>query len=397
MSTPPTAVSTELRVPPSKGNRLVSTILAAICGAAAIVAAAMFSTKPPTPVPPPPGMTVGEHSIDLQPHAPQWSVLRLGKATAPREIYSDPVPARVRIDEASAARVGSPLAGRINTVLVELGQKVKKGDALFTVSSGDLPTMRGDLAKATVDVEVARAQYQRVHDMVAARLMPGKEELAAAAQKREAELAEQAAQSKLQALRVAPTKTDNEFKVTAPRDGVVVEKSVLPSQEVDSNTTLMQIADVNGVWVLADLFESDAAGITVGTPARITLPALPGYSIDAKVESVSAVVDAERHSVPIKVRLPNIDGRLKPNQYAEMRFRVEVPANTAEVAAGSLVSDGATQYVYVQDQPGKLTKRKVVAGPVREGRVIIMSGLAVGETVVEQGGILLDNQIELSH
>jgi RND family efflux transporter MFP subunit len=285
----------------------------------------------------------------------------------------------------------------VNDVFVELGQKVKKGDPLFTVNSGDLPTLRSELAKATVDVEVASAQYQRVHDMVQARLMPGKEELAAAAQKREAQLGEQAAQSKIQALRVAATKNDNEFKVTAPRAGVVVETSVLPSQEVDSNTTLIQIADVSGVWVLADLFESDASGISVGTPARITLPALPGLTIDGKVDAVSAVVDPDRHSVPVRVRLPNPDGRLKPNQYAEMRFRVAVPASTAEVAATALVSDGATQYVYVQEQPGKLVRRKVVAGPVREGRVIIMSGLAVGETVVEQGGILLDNQIELSH
>jgi RND family efflux transporter MFP subunit len=303
----------------------------------------------------------------------------------------------VRIDETVAARVGSPLAGRVNSVFVELGQKVKRGDPLFTVASGELPTLRGELAKAQVDVEVARAQYQRVHDMVAARLMPGKEELAAAAVKREAELAQQASTSKLAALRIAATKTDNEFKVTAPRDGVVVEKSVLPAQEVDSNTTLMQIADVSVVWVLADLFESDAAGISVGTPARIALPALPGFSIDAQVDSVSAVVDPERHSVPVRVHLPNPDGKLKPNQYAEMRFRVSVPASTAEIAVSALVSDGATQYVYVQEQPGKLVRRKVVAGPVRDGRVVIMEGLAVGETVVEQGGILLDNQIELSH
>lgn len=395
MSTPRTIVPPLHPAP--KGSRWLSVFLAAIGGAAAILAAASFSRQPPTPLSPPQGIRVQEESVTLATHAPQWSVLRLGKAKEPREIYSDPVPARVRIDETVAARVGSPLPGRVNSVFVELGQQVKKGDALFTVNSGDLPTLRGELAKARVDVEVASAQYQRVHDMVAARLMPGKEELAAAAQKREAEFAQQAAESKLQALRVGTTKNDNEFKVTAPRDGVVVEKSVLPSQEVDSNTTLMQIADVSGVWVLADVFEGDASGISVGTPARITLPSQPGFAIDARVDSVSAVVDAQRHSVPVRVRLPNPDGHLKPNQYAEMRFRVTVPASTAEIAASSLVSDGATQYVYVQERPGMLTRRKVVPGPVREGRVVITRGLAVGETVVEQGGILLDNQIELSH
>jgi RND family efflux transporter MFP subunit len=372
-------------------------VLAAVGGGLAITAAAMFSTKPPTPLPPPRGMTVGEHVITLSSNAPQWNVLHLAKATTTREAYGDPVPARVRIDETSAARVGSPLAGRVNNVFVELGQNVKKGTSLFTVASGELPTLRGELARATVDVEVARAQYQRVHDMVAERLMPGKEELAAAAQKREAELAQQAAESRLQALRITATKNDNEFTVTAPRDGVVVEKNVLPAQEVDSETTLMQIADVSTVWVLADLFESDAMGIAPGTPARITLPSLPGYLIETKVDSVSAVVDAERHSVPVKVRLPNPDARLKPNQYAEMRFRTALPSGTAEVAASALVSDGATQYVYVQAAPGKLVRRNVIAGTVRDGRVLILQGVQVGETVVEQGGILLDNQIELSH
>jgi cobalt-zinc-cadmium efflux system membrane fusion protein len=396
MSAPHSATSPVLRGSSPKAGRVVSAVLAAVGGALAIVAAAMFSTKPPAPTPPPPGMHVGANAIHLDSNAPQWNVLHLGKATATREAYGDPVPARVRIDEASAARVGSPLAGRVNSVFVELGQTVKKGTPLFTVASGELPTLRSELARATVDVEVSRAQYQRVHDMVAARLMPGKEELAAAAQKREAELAQQAAESKLQALRVTATH-ENEFTMTAPRDGVVVEKNVLPSQEIDSATTLMQIADVSTVWVLADLFESDAMGIAPGTPARITLPSLPGYVIDAKVDAVSAIVDAERHSVPVKIRLPNADGRLKPNQYAEMRFRIALPADAAEVAATSLVSDGATQYVYVQEAPGKLVRRNVLAGAVRDGRVIIMRGIRVGETVVERGGILLDNQIELSH
>jgi len=397
MSSPHSATSPVLRASTPKNGRALSAILAAVGGGLAIAAAAMFSTKPPAPLPPPRGMTVGDNAITLNSNAPQWNVLHLGKATPTRETYGDPVPARVRIDETSAARVGSPLAGRVNSVFVELGQNVKKGTPLFTVASGDLPTLRGELARASVDVEVSRAQYQRVHDMVAERLMPGKEELAAAAQKREAELSQQAAESKLQALRITATKNDNEFTVTAPRDGVVVEKNVLPAQEVDSNTTLMQIADVSTVWILADLFESDAMGIATGTPARVTLPSLPGYTIDAKVDAVSAVVDAERHSVPVKVRLPNTDGRLKPNQYAEMRFLIALPAGTTEVAASSLVSDGATQYVYVQEAPGKLVRRNVVAGAVRNGRVIILQGLRVGEVVVEQGGILLDNQIELSH
>lgn len=385
-------------VHPQTGSspKVLGLLFAAIGGGAALLFASLWHPDPPVQVAPPPGMKVGEHDVTLSQGAPQWNALKLAKVTTARPTFGEPVPARVRIDESHAARIGSPLAGRISQVFVELGQRVKKGDSLFTVSSPDLTTLQSDLMKANVDVEVANAQYQRVHDMVAERLMPGKEELAAAAQKREAELTQSAAKAKLQALRVAAS-NDNEFTVKAPRDGVVVEKNLLPSQEVSQDGTLIQIADVSDVWVVADVFDSDAAGVETGTPARITTPANPDFKLDTVVDSVSAVVDPERHSVPIKVRLSNPDGRLKPNQFAEMRFRVQLPANASEVAASALVSDGATQYAYVEASPGQFVRRNVVSGPVRDGRAVILSGLTVGETVVEQGGILLDNQIELSH
>lgn len=396
MSSSSDTLSTPVK-PAQRGGKALAVIVASVCSAAAIIAALTYSPEPPSPPPQPSGMVVGDNSVRLTDNAPQWSALQLGKATAPREMYSDPVPARVRIDESMAARVGSPLSGRVNHVFVELGQRVKKGDKLFTVASADLSTLRSDLAKASVDVEVARAQYQRVHDMVAARLMPGKEELAAAAQKREAELTQRAAQSRLQALRVAINRQDNEFTVVAPRDGVVVDKSVLPSQEVETNASLMQIADVSIVWVVADVFENDdASTISVGAPVEIVLPSQPDRPLQAEVESVSAVVDPERHSIPVRVRLSNPEGRLKPNQYVEMRMQLTLPQAAAEVPVSALVTDGATQYVYVQEQPGSLVRRKVVAGPSREGRVLIVQGLKVGETIVEQGGILLDNQIDLS-
>lgn len=375
---------------------VIGVIAALGISAISVLAAASFSRKAPPGIAAPAGMKIGDHDVTLAAGAPQWSSIRLAKATPAGAHWTDPVTARVRIDETQAARIGSPLAGRVSTVMVELGQHVKKGDPLFTVTSTDLAGLRSEASKAQVDLDVAKVQYQRVHDMVQSGLLPGKEELAAAAEKRQAELQLHGAHAKIQSLKVA-SKRDNEFTVTAPRDGVVVEKNLLPAQEVSTDGTLVLIADVGDVWVVADVFESDAAGLAAGTPARITLPSLPGTTLEAKVESVSAVVDPARHSVPVKVRLDNAQGKLRPNEYADMRFRVSLPDGAVEIAASALVSDGAKQYVYVEEAPGRFVRRDVTAGPVRDSSVAISQGLKAGESVVVEGGILLDNQIDLAH
>jgi len=66
------------------------------------------------------------------------------------------------------------------------------------------------------------------------------------------------------------------------------------------------------------------------------------------------------------------------------------------MAASAVVSDGPKQYAYVLESPGHFVKRSIVAGSERDGRVTVLQGLKAGETVVEQGAVLLDNQIDLS-
>lgn len=361
-----------------------------------ILAAGGFRRPAPPSAPSATGMRVGDHDIALDQGAPQWSSLRFAKAEPTTEHWTHAIPARVHIDETRAARVGSPLAGRVTKVMVEFGQKVDKDTPLFSVASTDLVSLRNEAAKASVDLDVAKAQYARVHDMVQAELLPGKDEVAAAADKRQAEIELTTAQSKINSLKVS-TQKDNEFTVRAPRAGIVVEKTVLPDQEVTTEGALIEIADLSRVWVVADLFENEATGIKEGTTARITVPSVPGFSVEVTVETVSAILDPVRNAIPVRVLLDNSDGRLKPNAYADMRLKIDSDKNGVEIAASSLVSDGAKQYVYVQQEPGHLVKRDVVAGPVRDGKVTILDGLALGETVVVEGGILLDNQINLSH
>lgn len=380
---------------PHPSKRLTSLGLAVFASALAIFAAISFHRKPPPEASEAPGMKVAQGGITLQNGAPQWKVLKLGEVVAPTERWSDPYPARFKVDEAFAAKVGSPLAGRVTNVFIELGQPVKAGQPLFAVASPDIAELRATQQKAAVDLDVARAAYERIKAMVEARALPAKDEIESDQQLRQAELSLKLAQTKLRSLKVTSS-GDNEFKVLAPRDGAIIEKAVLPSQHVDTDDTLVSIADLDDVWVVADLFEADAVGLQSGMPARVTSPSLPGFTADAKVERVSSVVDPDRHTVGVRVKLKNADGRIRPNTFAEVRFLTAAASSSTEIAASALVSDGPKQYVYVQDTPGHFMRRDVVAGAVRDGRISIVSGLRAGETVVEQGAVLLDNQIDLS-
>ncbi|HYS78784.1 MAG TPA: efflux RND transporter periplasmic adaptor subunit [Candidatus Dormibacteraeota bacterium] len=366
-----------------------------LVGGLSIWLSAGFSreTRPPLP---PAGMRVEGGTIALAPDAPQWQAVKLGVVTRADLRWTDPVPARIAIDETRASKVQVPLSGRVSQVFVELGQRVRQGEPLFSVISPEIADLRASKDKAALDLEVARASQDRVHNLVQTRALPAKEELLAQQQLKGAEMALKAASAKVDALRVSE-RADNEFTLTAPRQGVVVEKNILVGQEVspDASTSLMVVADLSSVWILADLFESEAGAIREGAEALVTSPSIPELSAQGRVDMVSAVVNPDRHTVPIRVRLANPDGVLRPNIYARVRFATTARAGTVEVPTTALITDGVHQYVYARDEKGRFARREIVAGPARDGRVPVFNGLTPGETIVAEGGLLLDNQIVL--
>ena len=251
------------------------------------------------------------------------------------------------------------------------------------------------MPKTAAQRTTAHTNLDRVQALVDAGSLPAKELVTAKQEAIEADLAEKLAQQKLAALRVAGG-GDTSFTVTAPREGVVVEKTVSAGQLVDpSNGSLMAIADLSDVWVVADLFEHDAGTAAPGTKAKVSFPG-GGADRDATVEQVSAVVDPDRHTVPVRLRLANPDGALRPNAYAMIRIFDPTPA-AVTLPPQAVLSDGARTYVYRKDPDGALRRHDITVGSASGGTVPVLSGLAATDQVVLSGAILLDNQIQLDN
>lgn len=368
-------------------------LIGAVVAASAIVLLASRYHRPDPPTETrAPGMTVGSNAVTLAPGAPQWSVIKLAPAKPATPQWTDAIPGRIVFDEAHASRLGTPLAGRVTSIAVERGQHVKANTPLYTISSPSLAELRAERDKAVVERTTAHANLDRTQALVDAQSLPGKELVTAKQQVAEAELAVRLAEQKLAALHVAGS-GESAFTVTAPRDGVVVEKNLAVGQEVDASSgTVMAIADLASVWVVADLFENDAGTITSGTRAKVIVG---NAELEGVVDQVSAVVDPERHTIPVRVKLANPEGALRPNAYAQIRFFDPRPS-TATLPTTAVLSDGAHNYVYVNDR-GSLVRRDIAIGTPSNGEVPVISGLGPNDQVVVQGAILLDNQIQLDN
>jgi RND family efflux transporter MFP subunit len=306
--------------------------------------------------------------------------------------WTDEIPARIVFDEAHTSRVGAPLGGRVAAVNVELGQRVKAGSPLFSVTSGDLAELRAAEAKAKVDLDAARTNFARVKSLVDAKALPQKELIQAQQDLAEAEVALRTAQSKLASLKFGAAGETN-FTISAPREGVIVEKTIAVGQQVSPDAgAVIAIADLTDVWVVADLLEDAVDDITTGTKAEVTLDGAD-TKLTGVVDQVSAIVDPDRHTVPVRVKLDNPSGALRPNAIAQIRF-LEDKGGLLSVPADAILSDGANTYVYVM-RNGKPERQNIVAGPRNAKLVPVRSGLQAGDQVVARGASLLENQLPL--
>lgn len=313
------------------------------------------------------------------------------------DAWSGALNAYIGLDESKTARVGVPLSGRVVRVLVELGQEVKRGDPLFSVSSPELPTLRAEQRRAELEVEAAKVEHDRVRDLVAANALPGRTGRTTSIQLEQAVLGLRAARAKQSSLSLG-TLSSFEFVVRAPRAGRVIEKHLLPGQQLlaRSERPLLTIADLSTVWLVADLFDAEAGALSLGTEAEIEVPSQPGLGLSGRVADIAGVVDDHRRTVRVRVPLDNTDGRLRINALAKVRFLAAAPPGSALVSSNSLRSDGARNYVYVRSDAGEYARREVTHGILPSERALILSGIVPGEEVVIKGMSLLDSRIDLA-
>jgi len=373
-------------------------ILLAAGGAAAVLFILwQVLARPHAAAPASPSMVAQGDTLSLSENAPQWKYVELALAQEAPALPPLPAPGRVEFDEKRTASVGTPLQGRVERVLVRLGDPVKENDRLFSVRSGAWADLEKELASAREAVQVKQRLATRARELVELKAAPEKDALAAEAELRESELALRAAQAKRASLRIS-SESDNLFWVVAPRSGTVVDLDVVASQEVQAggDKPLVRISDLGEVLVVADLQEADAYDLQAGAP--VTVHTHAGNVHRAGVlERVSDVVDAKRRTVQLRIRASNEDRALRPNSFVDVELQPDPTVKRVRVPAEAVVTEGQRSMVFVARGTGKLERVPVTIGRQREGEVELRSGLEPGTRYVGKGAILLLNQLDLSN
>ena len=391
---PASSASAEKPSSPSSPMRWV--VLVGVIAALAVAASLLFRSPAKGAVAEASAVKVDGELVIIAKGAPQWQYLEVLTAALGTAIKPLPVPGRVEFDENRSASVGVPLPGRVENVLVRFGDRVKRGQKLISVRSGAFADLDREMASAREGVEVKKRVLDRLTDLVKLQAAPEKEQIAAAAELKEAELQLKAALAKHNSLSVS-SDGDNLFWVTAPRDGTVVEHDVFVSQEVgpDREKPLLRISDLGEVLVIGDVAERDAGDLKPGQEVDI-VSELGSKVKQGVIERVSEVVDPRRHTVEIRIRVKNEDRYLRPNAFVEATFSVDPNAQYIVVPSEAVVTEGERAMIFVQNANGTLRRTPVKPGRGRDGQVEIRSGLEAGTKFIGKGALLLLNQVDLA-
>ena len=345
--------------------------------------------------------------IDIPADSPQLRQIRVAAVEA-MDVPRDEViaPARVGIDPGRLSKVLLPVPGRIDAVLVKLGERVERGQAVVQVESPDADiavgawrTAEAAERQAEAALTKAEADYERARDLLEHGAAAQKDVLAAQNDRAQAQAGldtaragREQARRKLALLGLQPPAFSQPVMVLAPINGTVLDVGVAPGEyRNDTTVPLMSIADLTQVWLSADVAEPAIASIRVGDGVAITLVAFPGEVLTGRVARIADLLDPQTRTVKVYVELPNPGGRLRPDMFGTLRH-VTSRRRAPVVPLAAVVQQYGRAVVFVERAPARFERREITLG-AREGeRVAVLQGVTAGERIVVDGAILLKDR-----
>jgi len=301
------------------------------------------------------------------------------------------VPAKVQADPDRVVHVYPPVSGRLVSLKIRPGDAVKQGQVIAILESSDAAVARSDYEKAKIEAARTSQAEKRAALLLQHEVVSQKDYEDAKAQAETAQTDLARSEQRLRMLGLSSTSNSDEVAVKAPRSGIVLEIGAATgelSKSLDNASSIATIADLSSVWVVGDLYEKDLSLARRGTPAKITLAALPEKSWSGTISNVSDVLDPATRTLKARVVLPNPQHMLKPEMFATIHL-VGHKQELMTVPTTAVLHEGSNTFVMVKKSDGTYEKRNVTIANATADKTEIASGLRPGEMIVTSGAELL--------
>jgi cobalt-zinc-cadmium efflux system membrane fusion protein len=303
------------------------------------------------------------------------------------------LPAIVEADPSRTVRVMPPVTGRVTELKAQLGGRVAQGDVLAVIDSGDLAQAFSDIEKARATVTFTKKALDRQTGLEKAGGGAVKDREQAQSDYDQAVSELGRAETRLRAIGVPADQKEQSrlLSIKAPVSGSVIDLQAAPGAYLnDPTAAMMTIANLDTIWVTANVPEKDIAFIFAGQTAKVAFRSYPGDLFTGKVLFVSDVVEPDTRRNKVRIAFDNPDRILKPNMFADARF--EAPAaSRLMVPTAALLMTNDTTSVFVEVSDWAFERRNVEIAYQEGAAVAIKSGLRPGDRVVVKGGVRLND------
>ena len=342
--------------------------------------------------------TVSDGRVTIPVDSAQNAALSVAAVEArPAEIHR--LNGRLTWDEDATVRIYTPVAGRIQSIDVALGDQVEKNGPLAHLNSPDFGQAQTDARKSDADLQLAERTLARTKDLFEHGAVAHKDLDAAESAYASARAEHQRATSRITLYGASPDgEVDELFTLRTPLAGVVVEKNINRGQEVRADQLLANapqlfaplflISDPTRLGLLVDATEHDLPALRAGLPLVIRSTAFPGRQFEGKVEWVSNALDPATRMVTVRARVANPDRLLRAEMFVTIEFETADSPGLA-VPSKAVFMKGEKHFVFVEEKPGTYLRREVEVGSEHDGKVVVLRGLESNQRIVAEGSLLL--------
>jgi len=308
--------------------------------------------------------------------------------TAERRDLKSVVPATGEVLPLLSSSVKSEISGRITKIMIEEGEAVVREQQLLELDRTSLETRlreaQRSLEAEKLRLEKSERNYKRLEELFAKKFVGEKEYLDAQTELNLAQLNLEISQARLEDAAEDLSKTT----ILAPHDGVVTLLGVLEGQvisgasSVSNGTDLLTIAQLNELYMEANINEVDVEKLFIGQPAFLRFDAIPDFQVEGRISVIapSARKDGNVRVFPIEVVFEVADNRVRPGISATVEVPIESADNVVSVLLSAVFNDKGKSITYVETLTG-WERREVTTGINNLQHVEIRSGLNEGEVV----------------